>query len=148
MGFAEDIKAFQEKALLSANKSVNHIVESLFTEVVDRSPDGSKGNYSIGHLKANWFPSSGGGYSGETTSIADESGEASLSRIREYVAESLFYSRDNVLSLTNNVSYAYRAETLGWPAGQGNGDYGKWKGAAPYHMVSLSVQSTLNKFGG
>lgn len=142
MGFAEDIKKFQEKALLAANQSVSNAVESLFTEVVVRSPSPSNpGNYAMGHLANQWYTMVGGGFSSENTSATNPNGADSLSRIKATLAQRIFLGQDNSISLTNNDSWSYRAEYLGWPKTDG----APWKGrVGAYHMVSIS----LNNFKG
>ena len=141
MTFASDIKAWEQKALLAANNSVSKAFESLTREVVMRSPTppGMAG-WSVGHLKDNWHASIGS-MSTENTDSRNSSGAASIASIRAIVAQRPFLGKDNVLFFTNNTRYAYRVEFLGWPKGKGGGQlsFGKWQGAQPYHMVSLSV---------
>lgn len=139
MGFADDILKFKEKALLAANQSVSNAVESLFTEVVVRSPSPSNpGNYATGQLVNSWFTAVGGTYDMSTTSVTNPYGSDSLSRIKAALSQNLFYGKDNSISLTNSDSMAYRAEYLGWPKTAGT----PWKGrVGAYHMVSISVNN-------
>lgn len=147
MGFADSVRAWTEKVLDQANDNTCKAILAVDSLVIDKSPEPpGKAGWSTGHLKDSWFPASGGGRSSETTSSAEPSGGGSYARLKAIIAEDLFYGRDNVISFTNNTEYAYRVEKLGWPAGQGGGEYGKWKGATPYQMVALSVQETLLKY--
>ena len=148
MGFADDVRKFQEKALLAANKSTNKVVEELFTKVVDKSPTPPGiGGYSEGVLKNQWYPTSGSGYSGEVGTSASNIGAGSMSRIKSLLSEDLFYGRDNIVSLANNTEQAYYAEVLGWLPGKGTNGW-IWSGnVGPYRMVSMSIVEVVGKYG-
>lgn len=133
MSFLDDIKAFEQKALLAANKSVSNVVEELFTSVVVLSPSPTnKGPYAIGLLANQYYPMVGG-HSQEVSTATNPYGMASLSRIKSMLASRVFFGKDNFITLTNNVDHAYRAEVMGWEAPQWSGKQG------PYSMVSKSV---------
>lgn len=147
MGFAEDIKAWSDSVIEAANTNTNEAVSTYFNQVVALSPDppGMAG-YATGNLKDQWYTSSGvGAYSSEVGSSKASGGQSSLTRIGALVSEDLFYGRDNSVALTNNTEQAYYAEVTGWPKGAGTNGW-IWKGAAPYRMVDLSIQYTLNQF--
>lgn len=139
MSFASDIKAFQEKALLAANKKTTAAIEELFTTAVVESPSpAGQGEYSKGLLANQWY-SMIGGFSSALTSATNPNGADSLSRIKATLASLPFYGKDNVVTLTNNTNYAYRAEVLGWPLGEGTNGW-HWSGrVGGYGMIAKSV---------
>jgi hypothetical protein len=143
MGFAEDVKAFQAKAKAAMNTSVSNSAAKLFTDIVQRSPSsaglvGRVAPYADDLLINQWYPAAND-FSPAINSSTSPTGELSMARIKAMVAQNTFFGQDGFVSLTNNLSYAYRAEVRGWPPGEGGGDYGKWKGAAPYNMVKNAV---------
>lgn len=146
MSFLDDIEAFREKALTAASDNTNKVVDTLFTQTVARSPTVGYGDYSQGVMIANWYVTSGNDYSTETSTSADPSGAASVSRIDGALAEDLFYGRDNILSMSNSSPGVYRAEILGWPSGDNETGW-RWTGTVgPYAMISTAVQFTLNEY--
>lgn len=146
MSFLTDIEAFAKKAVLKASSSVANVAEDLMTATVINTPSPSNpGPYAKGLLANQWY-SSIGDFSSMVSSDANSNGIASLSRIKATLASNPFLGRDNVVTLTNNLDYAYRAEHLGWPAGQGtNGRH--WSGRqGPYAMVSKSMAYVQGKY--
>ena len=139
MGFAEQIKAFEQKAILKASLNTNNIVEELFSQVVILSPSPSNPGLFFKGLLANQWYSEVGSYSNSLSTTTNDSGLESLSRIKATLRTNPFLGKDNIITFTNNVNHAYRAENLGWPQGEGaNGWY--WSGKqAPYGMVNKSV---------
>lgn len=140
MGFAQSVKQNSRKVLHQVNQSAYGIAKELFSHVVKLTPSPSHpGPYAVGHLANQWYPSEGD-FSEELDSRTSDTGADSLSRIAS-LKGGAFNMRDGVLTLTNNLSYAYRAEYLGWPASEG------WSGRiGPYHMVSLSIQTVAAKY--
>lgn len=131
--FSEQIKAWEQKALLAANKSVSNAVEELFTSIVVASPSPSNpGPYAIGLLANQYYPMING-FSQEISTATNPNGSDSLSRIKSILAGRVFYGKDNFITLTNNTDHAYLAEVTGWQAPQWSGKQG------PYSMVSRSV---------
>lgn len=142
MDFAEKIKAFQQKALLEANRKVSLAVESLFTDVVVLTPSpANPGDYAQGHLVNQWMPEAGGTFSSDVNISTNPNGSDSLSRIKVLLTEQLFFGKDNIITLTNNVDYAYRAEYVGWPSGDSSTGW-HWSGkVGPYKMVATAVNN-------
>jgi hypothetical protein len=141
MGFAEDIKKFQEKALLSANKSLCNAFEYVATQEVVLSPEAPAANFSTGLLKNSYYPQVGGGYDMTVGTVANPSGTDSLSRIKAAVATQPFLGKDNTITLTNSVDHAYRADVLGWPMGQGANGW-VWSGKVKaYGFTSQAINN-------
>lgn len=147
MTFLADIEAFAKQSMLQASTNTNLIAEDLMNKAVVNSPSPSNpGPYAEGVLANQWYPETGGTFSSSVTSEANPNGSGSLSRIRALMASQPFYQRDNVVTLTNNVSYAYRAEHLGWPKGDGDNGW-KWSGRiGPYAMVAKSMAYVAGKY--
>lgn len=126
--FAESVQANCKRVLEEVDRKCYSITWQLFTTIVHKTP------VLTGALTNNWFPAVGANnYSAETTTTLSKSGSGSLSRINSLSGKKLFYGRDNVVTLTNNLSYAFRAEYEGWPAPQWSGKVG------PYAMVRTSL---------
>ena len=140
MSFESDIKAFQAKALLAASKKTSNAVEELFTTAVVESPSpAGQGEYSKGLLANQWY-SMVVGTSTQLSSATNPSGADSLSRIKATLASLPFYGKDSVVTLTNNEPYAYRADQIGWPQGEGTNGW-HWSGrVGGYHMTQKAVQ--------
>lgn len=147
MDFEAAIRAFELKALRQANKSVANAVESLFTSPVVLSPSpANPGEYSKGLLANQWYPELGGGYDLTNTMSTNPNGADSLSRIKAMLAHNAFFGKDNTITLTNSCKYAYRAEYLGWPLGEGT-DGWVWSGrVGPYRMVGTSVNNFIGAY--
>jgi hypothetical protein len=136
MSFADDIKAFQAKALESANTSVCKAIETGFTSIVVLSPSPSNlGPYAKGLLANQYYTEIGGNYSSNLTMSTSDYGADSISRIKATIAAKPFLGKDNIVTMANNCDHAYNAEMLGWMPSANP----RWKGAAPYKMVAKSV---------
>ena len=99
------------------------LARELFTSIVNLSPSPSHpGPYAHGLLVNQWYPEEGD-FSDECGFSTSPNGAESLSRIKA-LRGLAFYQKDGKLTFTNNLSYAYRAEVLGWPASDG------WSGLA------------------
>ncbi len=149
MSFASQIKAFEEKALLAANRSVSNAVEEIFTSAVVNTPSPTSSptsaQYSTGLLANQWYPEVSS-FSGQLSSATNPYGADSLSRIKALSGQQLFLKRDNVITLTNNVDHAQRAEYLGWPQGKGTNGW-TWTGTVgPYAMVGRAVAAWRGKY--
>lgn len=141
MGFAEDIRKFEQKALAQANKSVCNAFEYVATQEVILSPDAPTANYSVGLLKNSFYTHVGGGYNMTVGTVANSSGADSLSRIKAAVATQPFLGRDNTITLTNSVDHAYRADVLGWPSGEGANGW-IWSGKVKaYGFTSQAINN-------
>jgi hypothetical protein len=147
MTFLADIQAFAEKAMMDASVSTSFIAEDAMTAVVVNSPSpANPGPYAKGLLANQWYSKIGDDYSSEVSTSSNPNGIASLSRIKSTLAAQPFYKQDGTVTLTNNLSYAYRAEMLGWPAGEGDNGW-HWSGRqGPYRMVAKSMTYIGSKY--
>lgn len=147
MGFAEDVEKFRLKALAQANSSISNAAESLLTDVVVNTPSpANPGNFSQGHLADQWYTEVGGGFSSAVSDATNPNGANSLSRIKATLAQQLWFGKDNKLTFTNNVSYAFRVEYLGFPKGEGANGY-VWSGkVGPYRMVGTAVTNFKGRY--
>jgi hypothetical protein len=141
-GFAAQLRAASTKALQRVNVRIYMIARELFTEIVTHTPSKAfPGQFASGWLANQWYPDTGD-FSEELDNSHDSSGYGadSLARIRAFKGGE-FNGKDGRITLTNNMSYAYRAEALGWPKSDG------WSGAiGPYRMVALSLQKVAAKY--
>jgi len=133
--FLEDIKKFEQKALDDINNSVCNAYKIFTSSVISLSPTKATGKYSNNHLINQWY-SDIGNSSTIYTNATNPSGLDSTNRVNSTLSQKPFYGKDNVIYFTNNLPYAYRVETLGWPSGTPGT---KWRGALPYGMVSKSL---------
>lgn len=143
MGFAEDVKKFEQKALLAANTSVCKAFESLGLNLVELTGHGNIniGGYSNGDIANNWHVSIGGIPEIVVPNAPDPSGIASLSRIKSLAAAKPFYNHDNVVYLTNVMNYSYRADKLGWPVEQSTNGW-IWSGKVKaYGFTSQAINN-------
>lgn len=148
MSFAAAIKAFEEKALLTANRRVSYAFEYLGTQSVDLTSNGkiSIGGFSNGDIANNWHPSVG-----QPNIVVpngpDLSGSASLARIKSFANSFTFYRQDATVYLTNVMNYSYRANYLGWPAGKGTNGW-TWTGKVPkgYGFVGQAINNLKGVF--
>lgn len=145
MGFAEQIKAFEEKALLQANKSVNLAFESLGSDSVVLTGDINYGGYSNGDIANNWHVSIGAPLL-VIPNGPDISGIASLSRIKSFSKENQFYRKDNVVFLTNVMNYSYRANFLGWPSGEGTNGWVWTSNIKGYGFVGRAINNLKGRY--
>ena len=145
MGFADSIKAFEKKALLAANTSVNKAVESLFNEVVAHTPTAPEANYAKG-LLINSYYTAVGGFDLTVGTATDYYGGASLSRIKSLAVGNNFLGKDNFVTLTNSVDHAYRADKIGWPMGEGSSGW-HWTGkVGAYNMRDKAIVNWKGKY--
>ena len=135
--FAASVSANKLKIELEINKKCYEISRELFLQIVELTPTKVgpvHGPYATGVLSNNWFPVDGPGYSTDEVDTRVPNGQASVDRIKT-LQGTQFFRKDGEVTLSNNIKYAYRAEYAGWP----EADNPRWKGAKPYHMVSLSL---------
>lgn len=116
--FADQIKAFAEKANVSMETVVRKAVLDLQGGVVLRSP------VDTGRFRSNWMVGIGAKNS-DTVDTEDKSGQASLDRVN---AGMVNWSAGQAIYLTNSLPYAQRLE------------YG-WSDQAPNGIVRLTVQA-------
>lgn len=139
--FAMQVLLNNDKVLSGINGKCYKIAKELFTTVVDLSPSPTNpGPFAKGELVNQWYPEAGGDYSEELSPDLSADGAGSRARINALKGFE-FLGHDGVLTLTNNLPYAYRAEALGWPVADG------WSGKiGPYRMVARSVQAVAAKY--
>lgn len=143
MGFADSIKAFEQKALEAANTSVCKAFESLGVNLVDLTGNGNIniGGYSNGDIANNWHVSIGGIPEMVVPNAPDLSGYSSLSRIKSLAAAKPFYKQDNKVFLTNVMNYSYRADKLGWPTEDSTNGW-VWTGKIKaYGFTSIAINN-------
>lgn len=133
MGFADDVKKFQAKALKDMNDSVAKVVTTMFKDIVALTPSPSmnasnenKAVYSRGLLVNQWYPAIKV-FDRTTGNAIDDVGAGSYMRIYSILSTQPFYGKDNTITLTNSVSYIMKAERLGWDR------------TGPYAMVATSL---------
>lgn len=127
-GFGDSVLQNSQAILQKVDKRCYTIAWQVFTDIIRGTP------IDKGILINNWFPSTSG-FSSETTSTLSTSGSDSLSRVNRLANSHTFLGKDGLLTLTNNIPYAYRAEVLGWPQPEWSGRVG------PYRMVALALQA-------
>jgi len=147
MSFADDVKKWEQKALLAANAATCKVFEELSTSAVELSPTHALGaKYSQGQLKNQWYAAVGPTPSTAITAATSDSGADSLARIKASIAQKPFFGKDNILTLANNTEQAYYAEVLGWKPGEGTNGWVWSNDVKPYRMVALSVAATKGKY--
>lgn len=140
MGFAASLKANINKALLNVNTHCYKIAKELFTNVVYETPSPTTpGNWAKGLLANQWYPKNGGNFSTEVSTDTSPFGGASLTRIQALSGLEMF-KKDGQITMANNLEYAGRAESLGWPKPEWTGTVG------PYRMVAKSIQLIAHKY--
>lgn len=142
MSLSQGISKFATKATIQASSSINKIVEDYFVKHVTLSPSKNstpEAYYSQGILIDSWFPAIGKSPSTAVGVTANMSGADSINRIRVMLAQNPFWGNDNTVTLSNNLSYAYRADKIGWPRGLDATSGWNWTGnVGPYMMTSLA----------
>lgn len=143
MNFADSIRASNTVIIKETQAKCYEIMNDLFTEVVQETPVGATAmEQHPGLLKNNWFSSTGDTLSSATTSTFDAGGNDSLLNIAVLAEADLFDGKDDVASLTNNISYGALAEYIGWLKPQWSGSVG------PYAMVRNSLAKISVKYKG
>jgi hypothetical protein len=137
MGFGASVLANGQKLLEKTNDKCLAIAKELFVSIVNLSPSPiHPGSWADGLLVNQWYPAVGS-FSNQVGTSTSPYGAESIARIYNLTDNSTaFKGKDGMVTLSNNVSYAYRAEALGWPADEG------WTGkVGPYLMVAKSLQA-------
>jgi hypothetical protein len=138
MGFADDIRAFKDKALKQASDNTNKIVEDLFLAAVRFSPSPSNpGPYATGLLVNQWY-SSISSPDLSVTGATSPTGTDSISRIMALKVGNPFLGKDNVVFLTNSTEEAQYADMFGWAKGAGTNGW-VWSGKPAYYMRSKAI---------
>lgn len=143
MGFGASVQANSQKLLKKTNDKTLAIAKELFVSIVTLSPSPTNpGAFADGLLVNQWYPAIGS-FSSELGASESDYGAGSLARIAS-IDPVAFMGKDNVVTLSNNVHYAYRAEALGWPA---NTPGQQWTGrVGPYLMVARSLQAISARY--
>lgn len=125
--FSASISTFAKKLTpVRVDVAVTKIAKELFKGVILRTP------VYQGILINNWMPMKNG-YNESTT---EQKGNAAgaIAKVEAIITPGTFLNKDGFVTMTNSLSYAYRAEYLGWPEKDG------WSGrVGPYRMVGLSL---------
>lgn len=143
MGFANDIRAFCDKAAKKASDNTMQAAQDTFKLVVSLSPSPSNpGPYAKG-LLVNQYYVSVGNYSTEFGTALSDTGADSLARIDGLSSTNAFLGKDSVVYLSNSTEEAIYADKLGWAAGKGTNGW-VWSGnSGPYLMRDQAIQYTL-----
>jgi hypothetical protein len=140
------IEAAVNQTLIEINEKCYEIAWHLFTTTVKFTPSPSNpGPTAEGLLANNWFPQVGG-TSSEISNSTSSNGAASLERINAVMGGSEFLRKDGLITMANNLSYALRAEKLGWYPPEWAGVSGMDRKGAPYRMVARALQATAAKY--
>lgn len=138
--FAQSIRLNSRAIMAQVNDKCYEIARELFTSIVNLTPSPTNpGDTAEGLLVNNWFPVDGSSFSDAKSSAKSPYGSASLARIKALTGRQ-FLRKDGTVTLSNNLSYAYRAEVLGWPQPAWSGSVG------PYRMVAKSLQKVSAKY--
>lgn len=133
LNFSASIDRNIQSIKQKVNDRVYKISIELFLLVVKKTPSPSEpGPYAKGVLANQWYPKAGD-FSDEVGGDKSRDGAGSRNRITALRGGKDFF-KDNRLTLTNNIEYAYRAEALGWA------------GTPAYRMVALSLQEIAAKY--
>ncbi len=128
ISFAEHLRANCDRRLKEIDSKLQRIAFNLFMDIVVATP------IEKGELINNWFPHNGVDFSSEITTLLDKSGGGSKARIYSNMGQGTFLGKDGVMTLANNLDYAYKIEYEGWS-----------RHKAPEGMVRISVAKTLGK---
>jgi hypothetical protein len=130
--FTDSLKANITRVQTEVNFKINAVAYNLFTRIVNNSPHVGDGPYVAGHFVANWFPAVN---SFDTTITgATSNGSDSLARIESIVKNSnAFFQKDGFVTLSNNLNYSLRVETLGWPSGKDPISGWTWTGMRKFY---------------
>lgn len=113
MGFAEDIRRSVDLIKLDINNEVFERVKFLTESLIKHSPIQPTAYWSKGLFVNNWFFYYGVSSGDDTTVATDSSGSGSMNRFMA-LPRDLFYEKDNVITIKNNLQYAANVESFGW----------------------------------
>lgn len=115
--FSDHLRKNIDRVLVETNYKITNVAYQLFSRVVYKSPHEGQGPYVSGHFINNWFPAINS-YNSSTTSETEPDGAGSTARIDSVIKKSnAFYKKDGFVTLSNNLDYSARVESLGWPKG-------------------------------
>jgi hypothetical protein len=139
--FSDSLKANSAKLLETINNKCYDRAFELFNMVISLTPSPEHpGPWAKGLLANQWYPNNGPDFSAEVGSATSDDGSESRQRLVTELLGTEFEGKDGVVTMANNLPYAYRAEKLGWPTPQWSGSIG------PYAMVSMSIQYIAAKY--
>lgn len=128
MGFGDSVRTSVKKVNNQINDKVVEMATDYFKTVVGLTPVSDASQKKRGELINNWHLSTNGSPNKTYTSNFDITGGGSLQRINTLKSSKEFLGKDGKVSITNIVSYGYRAEYAGWPSP-------RWNNTAPYAMM-------------
>jgi len=145
MSFAASLRKNIDRVLREVNYKINHRAYIFFNYIVKKSPHVGDGPYVSGHFINNWFPAVNT-FDGSITPATEADGGGSMARIESVVKNnSAFLRKDGFVSLSNNLSYAARIESLGWPKGYDPKSGWNWTGKriifAPVQKATLYMKT-------
>lgn len=150
MSLSHGISKFATKATIQASASTNKIIEDYFVKHVTLSPSKNstpEAYWSKGILIDSWYPSIGKSPSSVVGSTANMSGSDSIERIRGMLAQNPFWGKDNTVTLANNVSYAYRADKVGWLKNDPTNTTGwDWSGNVGAYMMTALAKAYIMRY--
>ena len=132
MTFALDITNWTEKTKARVTLASRKIALEVFTRVILRSP------VDTGRFRGNWQVAIGSVPAG-TLEVDDKSGQATIGKM---TAKALGLEAGDVITLVNNLPYAWRLET-GWSQQAPGGMVGL--SVAEYQPIVAKVAAELNK---
>lgn len=142
--FTDSLKTNIRRVQQEVNTKINFVAYTLFYKIVNNSPHVGDGPYVAGHFVANWWPAVNS-YDPSITG-ATSNGSDSLARIDSIVKESnAFFQKDGFVTLSNNLSYGFRIEYAGWPAGKDPASGWTWTGMRRYYAP---VQNSFTAMKG
>jgi hypothetical protein len=112
--FADSIKANIKEIQQEVNTKILAEASRTFTDVTTGTPSSwQQSKWAEGLLVNQWYTAQNS-LSSEQNGSKDLHGTASLNRANAILSWKTFLGKDGYVSFTNNVSYAYQAEALGW----------------------------------
>lgn len=129
LSFGASVRKNTEKMKRGVQTVCYKIVFELYNTIIQTTP------VLKGDLINNWFTMPSGRYSKKTTDIHDKNGSGSFMNVKSLKQADLFYGRDSICTMTNNLPYAYRVEYLGWS-----------RLKRPQGMVRVSLVSVAGKY--
>ena len=143
MGFADNLKKNIQSVQHQVNNSIVETAQQFGNKLLDYSPLGADalymGAYAKGLFINSWYVGENN-FDPTVGTSPDPSGSASKSRISGLKGSQVFLNKDGYISFSNNLSYAYRVEVLGWPSGTDSVSGWSWTGSVgPYAPVRNSI---------
>jgi hypothetical protein len=126
--FSDHLKKNINLVLKEVNYKITYTAYQLFYYAVVKSPHEGQGPYVSGHFINNWFVGVNK-FDTSTTSDIEPDGKGSMERIEAMLkSNTAFFKKDGFVTLSNNLNYAARVESLGWPKGYDPATGWNWTG--------------------